>query len=138
MEGPGTEQEERCDYKGNVITEIADGKDLSDLAKRLNVPEDFWPVGFNLSLAGKSAVSPERSKVDVSVFAVEASDYFDDIEEISIEGINKKIKSKSFSLRVSEFSAKMPVSELFAFFKTLNITCFNANLQTQRMEVIKR
>ncbi len=138
MEGPGIEQEERCDYKGNVTTELADGKDLTDLAKRLKVPEDFWPVGFDFSLTGKSAISPESAKVDVSVFAVEASDYFDETEDINIENINKKIKSKSFSLRVSEFSAKMPISELFGFFKSLHIACFNANLQTQRMEVIKR
>jgi len=138
MEGLGIEQEQCCDYKGNVTTEIAEGKDLTDLAKRLKVPEDFWPVGFDFSLTGKPAISPERAKASVSVFAVETSDYFDETEDINIENINKKIKSKSFSLRVSEFSAKMPISELFAFFKSLQITCFHANLQTQRMEVIKR
>ncbi len=29
---------QHCDYRGNASTDIADGKNLTDLAKRLNVP----------------------------------------------------------------------------------------------------
>jgi len=51
MFDPKIEHAQYCDYRGNASTDIADAKNLNDLAKRLNVPEGFWSVGFDFFLA---------------------------------------------------------------------------------------
>jgi hypothetical protein len=119
-----------CDYRGNASTDIADGKNLTDLAKRLKVPEGFWPVGFDFFL---STATADRPKVRVSVYAVDSDDYSADIDSI-----NQKASGKGSSLLVTEFSGRIPISELLGFFKRFHVTCFNGNLQTQRMEVLER
>jgi hypothetical protein len=119
-----------CDYRGNVSTDIADGKDLTDLAKRLNVPEGFWPVGFDFFL---STASIDRPEVRILIYAVDSEDYGEDIDSI-----NQKASGKGSSLRVTEFSGKIPISELFCYFKRFHVTCFDGSLQTEKMEVLKR
>ncbi len=119
-----------CDYRGNASTDIADGKDLTDLAKRLNVPEGFWPVGFDFFL---STASIDRPKVRILIYAVDSDDYGEDIDSI-----NQKASGKGSSLPVTEFSGKIPISELFGYFKRFHVTCFDGSLQTEKLEVLKR
>lgn len=130
MFDPKIEHAQYCDYRGNASTDIADGHDLTDLAKRLNVPEGFWPVGFDFFL---STASIDRPKVRVSAYAVDSDDYGADIDSI-----NQKVSGKGSSLLVTEFSGRIPISELLSFFKRFHVTCFNGNLQTERMEVIEQ
>jgi hypothetical protein len=130
MFDPKIEHTQYCDYRGNASTDIADAKNLNDLAKRLNVPEGFWPVGFDFFLATASA---ERPKVRVSVYVVDSDDYGEDIDSV-----NQKVSGKGSCLPVTEFSGRIPISELLGFFKRFHVTCFNGNLQTQRMEVLER
>ncbi len=133
MFDPKIEHTQYCDYRGNASADIADGKDLTDLAKRINVPEGFWPVGVDFFLSGKSAVSIERPKVRILIYAVDSDDYGEDIDSI-----NQKAFGKGSSLRVTEFSGKIPISELFGYFKRFHVTCFDGSLQTEKLEVLKR
>jgi len=71
--------------------------------------------------------------VRVSVYAVDSDDYGEDIDSV-----NQKASGKGSSLLVTEFSGKIPISELLGFFKRSHVTCFNGNLQTERMEVLER
>ena len=130
MFDPKIEHTQYCHYGGNASTDIADGKELTDLAKRLNVPEGFWPVGFDFFLSTASIGSP---KVRVSVYAVDSDDYGEDIDSI-----NQKASGKGSSLLVTEFSGRIKISELLGFFKRFHVTCFNGNLQTERMEVLEQ
>jgi len=41
-------------------------------------------------------------------------------------------------LLVTEFSGRIKISELLGFFKRFHVTCFNGNLQTERMEVLEQ
>jgi hypothetical protein len=130
MFDPKIEHTQYCHYGGNASTDIADGKELTDLAKRLNVPDGFWPVGFDFFL---STASIDNPKVRVSVYAVDSDDYGEDIDSV-----NQKASGKGSSLLVTEFSGRIPISELLGFFKRFHVTCFNGNLQTERMEVLEQ
>ncbi len=130
MFDPKIEHTQYCDYRGNASTDIAEGKKLTGLAKRLNVPEGFWPVGFDFFL---STGSIDRPEVRILVYAVDCEDYGEDIDSI-----NQKASGKGSSLLVTEFSGKIPISELLGFFKRFHVTCFNGSLQTEKMEVLKR
>ncbi len=130
MFDPKIEHTQYCHFGGNASTDIADEKDLTDLAKRINVPESFWPVGFDFFLSTASIDSP---KVRVSVYAVDSDDYGEDIDSV-----NKKASGKGSSLLVTEFSGRIKISELLGFFKRFHVTCFNGNLQTEKMEVLEQ
>jgi hypothetical protein len=70
------------DYKGEAAANIADGMNFSDIAQRLNIDKDFWPVGFDFFL-GETGLSIERPEVYVSIYAVYSNEYGSGIDAIN-------------------------------------------------------
>lgn len=132
MDDPRIAHTQYDDYRGSAAADIADGKSLTDLAQRLHVPEGSWPVGFDFSLSDELAVSTDRPKVSVSVYVVDSAEW-----GAGIDSINKKVETKGGTLPVIGFSGKIPVQELFAFFKRFHVTGFNKSLRAE-VEVLER
>lgn len=119
------------DYRGETAADIADGVNLTDLAQRLNINRDFWPVGFDFSI-DETGLSVERPELYVSIYAVDSNEY-----GVGIDAINKSVFGKDGALRVTCFSDKIPVQEFFAFFKRFHVTGFNKALRAEKVEVVQ-
>lgn len=119
------------DYKGEAAFDIADSKLLTDLAQRLDISRDYWPVGFDFSF-DDTCLSKEYPEFKVSIYAVNSNEY-----GTGIDAINKSILSKNSSLQVKEFSKKMNVQDFSAFFKRFRVTGFNNVLHAEKVEVVQ-
>ena len=133
MDDPRIAHTQYSDYRGVASFDIADGKNLTDLAQRLRVPEGFWPVGFDLFVSGESPISNDRPEVSVSVYAVDSIEYGSGIDDV-----NQNVPNKGGTLLVTDFSGRIPMKELFAFFKRIHVTGFNKSLQAEKVDVLER
>lgn len=133
MDDPRIAHTQYSDYRGGASADIADGKNLTDLAQRLRVPEGFWPVGFDLFVSDESPISTDRPEVSVSVYAVDSIEYGSGIDDV-----NQNVSNKGGTLLVTGFSGRIPMKELFAFFKRVHVTGFNKSLQAEKVEVLER
>ena len=120
------------DYRGEAAADIADRMNLTDLAQKLHVNKDFWPVGFDF-LIDETGLSIERPEINVSIYAVDSNEY-----GAEIDAINKSVLSKDGVLLVTCFSKKIPIQELFNFFKRFHVTGFNKALRAEKVEVIQQ
>jgi len=119
------------DYRGEAAADIADRMNLTDLAQRLNIDKDFWPIGFDFFL-GETGFSIEHPEVYISIYAVDSNEY-----GAGIDNINKSVLSKDGVLPVTCFSKKIPLQEFFAFFKRFHVTGFSKALSAEKVEVIQ-
>jgi len=131
MYDPRKAQTQYNDYRGEAAADIADRINLTDIAQRLNIDKDFWPVGFDFSI-DETGLSIERPKVYVSIYAVDSNEY-----GAGIDAVNKSVLNKDDALPVTRFSKKIPVQEFFAFFKLFHVTGFNKALRAEKVEIIQ-
>ena len=131
MYDPRKAQTQYNDYRGEAAVEIADRLNLTDLAQRLQINKDFWPVGFDF-FVDETGLSIERPEVYVSIYAVDSNEY-----GAGIDAINKSVLSKDGELPATCFSKKIPVHEFFAFFKRFHVTGFNNALRVEKVEVVQ-
>ena len=131
MSDPRKAHTQYNDYRGEAAADIADRMNLTDLAQRLNIDKDFWPVGFDFFL-GETGLSIERPEVYISIYAVDSNEY-----GAGIDTINKSVLSKDGALPVTCFSKKISFQEFFAFFKRFHVTVFNKVLRAEKVEVIQ-
>jgi hypothetical protein len=119
------------DYRGEAVADIADTMNLTHLAQRLNISKGFWPAGFDFSI-DETGFSMERPEVTVSIYAVDSNEY-----GWGIDAVKKSAVSKDGALPVTRFSKKIPVQELFTFFKRFHVTGFNKALGAEKVEVVQ-
>jgi hypothetical protein len=131
MYDPRKAQTQYNDYKGEAAADLADGLNLKDFAQRLNMDEDFWPVGFDFFL-GETGLSIERCEVYISIYGVDSNEY-----GVGIDAINKSVLSRDGALPVICSRNKIPLQEFFTFFKRFHVTGFNKALRAEKVEVIQ-
>jgi hypothetical protein len=132
MYDPRKAQTQYDDYKGGASADMADGRNLTDLAQRLHINKGFWPVGFDF-FVGETGSSIEGPEVNVSIYAVDSDAY-----GAGIDDINKTVLSKGGTLLVTSFSEKIPIQEFFAFFKRFHVTGFCKGIQVEQVEVVEQ
>lgn len=131
MSDPRKAHTQYNDYRGEAAADMADRMALSDLAQRLHVDKDFWPVGFEFYIEGTGS-SMESLEAYVSIYASDSNKY-----GTGIDAINKSISSRGGALAVTGFSKKIPVQEFFAFFKRFHMTGFSKALRAEKVEVVQ-
>ena len=103
------------DLRGEVAIDGYSGPPLSEMSELVNVPEEYFPIGFYLF--GGEGTFPAGT-ILLSVAAVEKAEYGKSVDEISKNVKGDKIHARAYSEQVK-------FEDIFKHIKRLHLTAIS-------------
>lgn len=113
------------DLKGTNAFDGHSGPPLSDLAKRSEMPEEYFPVGFELFRLNPN----DLGKIPFGLFAVKITEAGDSMEKII------SFANSSGELPVYRFDGELELTDFPVLFKRIDIKALSKSIPAYKVSI---
>ena len=115
------------DLKGTSAFDGHSGPPLFDLAKRSEMPKEYFPVGFELSILDPN----DSGKVPFRLLAVRITEAGDNMDKIS------SYANSSDELPVYRFDGELEITDFPVLFKRIDIKALSKALPANKVAIYR-